>query len=34
MFTLSVEEDDGGALVITQSGVYELTFTFFVPPDI
>ena len=33
-FHLSNEEDDCGALVITNSGVYEISFTFFVPPDI
>lgn len=33
-FHLSESEDDGGALVISISGVYEVSFTFFVPPDI
>ena len=34
LFGLSSEEDDSGALIIYTTGVYELTFTFFVPPDI
>jgi hypothetical protein len=29
-----LEEDDGGALLIYTTGVYEIAFTFFVPPDI
>jgi hypothetical protein len=33
-FHLSLTEDDGGALIITNTGVYEVSFTFFVPPDI
>ena len=33
-FHLSKDEDEGGALIITNSGVYEISFTFFVPPDI
>jgi len=34
LFGLSLEEDDGGAIVIYTTGVYEVSFTFFVPPDI
>ena len=34
LFELSLEEDDGGALTILLAGVYEISFTIFVPPDI
>lgn len=33
-FSLSQEEDDCGAILLHVAGVYEVTFTFFVPPDI
>ena len=34
LFGLSIEEDDCGALVFYTTGVYRVSFTFFVPPDI
>jgi len=34
LFGLSIEEDDCGALVFYSTGVYRVSFTFFVPPDI
>jgi hypothetical protein len=33
-FELSREADDCGAIVVQGTGVYEIAFTFFVPPDI
>ena len=34
IFDLSIEDDDSSALIIRQAGVYEISFIFFVPPDI